>query len=231
MGGIHVTTRSTNLWVYKGQEATLRLPKYVSSICNGEGQNIKAEFVFGIARHPYYIDIGVVYQEYGFKLFYHTASNAASLTDDFSGFINASVEDEIRLKVYLSGSNLICEATNSSGNKTSLTCALTNNAKTELAKGFQCIRELLIAADPGDAQNPCNPCNAYFYNAKFSNGVLYKTDGTSEALTPQNSSLVTMVSDGNVNMNILKYSYLNYSPSASTTAAYEEASCDMNEQS
>lgn len=237
MGGIHVTHRATNNSNYTGVQAKLTLP---TSISSDQVNGIKPEFIFGFYKGNYGVDIGVVYQDSTFKLFYWTLADTTpnyhskeeldldpTLTSDQggeSGSIGTTVGEQITLKAYLNGNKITCEAIKSNGNKTTLHCPLSSDALNAFQTGARINRELVIAANPTGI---VNPCNIYFYDAYFSEGILTTTSTTQQAVTDSNTVIQRYLNDGNVNTSTLRTLNCEWGTDANGYA-YERAACDMN---
>lgn len=228
MGGIHLTKRESINKIYRGVQAKLTLPTYISS---DPVRGIKPEFIFGLYKGSYGIDIGVFYQDSAFKLVYwsleYTTPNWNATPSDRGGEINSigvSVCDSITLKAYLNGNKVTCEAKKTNGNKTTLNCPLSQAAQSAFQTGVQINRELVIAADPTPT---ANPANVYFYDAYFSEGSFTKMDGSTEKVSDSNTRITREENDGNVDTTILKVHNCDWGIDANGYA-YERASCDFN---
>ncbi|AFS79774.1 hypothetical protein Curi_c27810 [Gottschalkia acidurici 9a] len=239
MGGIHLTTRGTYYRKYLGVQSDLTLPTAVSS---DSRVGIKPEYMFGMYADKYGLDIGVVYQNNEFCLFYwslsdeesgswHTCIQRGSTADPS---IRANPGEKITLKAYLNGNKITCEAIRSNGSKTTLDALLTSEAVEQFQKGAYINRELVIAANP---KYIVNPCNVYTYNGIFSNGFVTRI-GTYEREQLNNSnSTITKLElpeedrDGRVNIDKSKIKVLSTECGYDAYGySYEKATCDLNQK-
>ncbi len=225
MGGIHASVRTTSDNNYIGMQNKLVLPSNATSI-SATGANIKPEFINGIYKGNYGLDIGVVYEDGAFKLFYWAlagTTQGSQASKDIT--IGASFGEHITLKTYLNGSKITCQAIRANGVTKSLDCPLSPSAQNAFANGVAFIREMVIAAD--DVSHDVNPVNVFFYNATFSEGFVTTTNNVRHKLNNNNSYFTNTYDDGNINQSILKC----LDVAAGTDAneyAYETVSCDLN---
>jgi hypothetical protein len=204
MGGYHVAHRATNNSKYIGIASKLKLP----ANCNCENDStpttydgVFPEFIHGFYKSSYGLDVGVIYRNGTFKLFYHGFANTLTKTDDEIA-INASKGDTIELKTYLSGTKIVAEAWKNSVKLKTLDVPLTTAAAQAFAGGAKINRELVIAAN----RNPYIPCSAYFSDTTFSRSTLTTTNYSYEKLRLSTSTLLRYADEGTMNGN--RYGYL-----------------------
>ena len=255
MGGIYLTRRKANNTNYTSMEAKLTLP---TSIASDDTDGIKPEFFFGVYKRNLNLtvpnvttpdttdtetiselgmDIGVLYQNSSFKLFYwslpYTTPNyGASSNSDQGGessSIGASVGEQITLKAYLNGNKITCEARRNNGSVTTLDCPLSTYALNAFSNGIEFSREMTIAADPSYV---VNPCNVYYYDTYFSEGRLITTSGSVEKVSDSNTTITGIELDlvnnaPNVDEDILRTKNNEWGIDTNGYS-YERSACDMN---
>lgn len=222
MGGYHVAHRTTNNSNYIAIASTLKLPDR----CNCENDSapgvydgVFPEFIHGFYKSYYGLDVGVIYRDNTFKLFYHGFANTCTVTDN-EATMNVSNGDTIELKTYLSGTKIVAEVWKNSAKLKALDVPLTTAAAQAFAGGAKINRELVIAAN----RNPYIPCAAYFSDTTFSRSTLTTKSYSYEKLRISNSTLSRYADEGT--MDGSRYGYL---PPTEDSDGYviDTGSCDF----
>jgi hypothetical protein len=232
MGGVYITARGTKARNYIGVGTDLTLPSRVAS---DKIKGIKPEYILGFYGGSYGLDIGVLYQDYQFKLFYWALSGTCGVqgTNDNTHVTipNVSVGEKITLKAYLNGSKITCEAIKNGTKIASLDAPLTSNAVTEFKKGCYINRELVIASN---ATSSYLPCNIYTYDAIFSNGFVTRvSDYNRENLNDSNSAITKLRQKDSTDryMDVTKLKVLTAECGVDKNGySYEKGSCDLNQK-
>ncbi len=255
MGGIYLTRRKVNNTNYIGMDAKLTLP---TSISSDDTRKIKPEFFFGVYKRNLNLtvpnvttsnpndfetiselgmDIGVVYQNSSFRLFYwslpyttprYGASSNSDQGKDIS-LSGVSVGDQITLRVYLNGNKITCQAKKNNNIIATLDCPLSTYSLNAFSNGIEFSREMTIAADPDYI---VNPCNVYYYDTYFSEGNLTTSSGTNEKVSDSNTVITGIELDlvnnvPNVNIATLRTKNNEWGTDINNYA-YERSACDMN---
>ncbi|ABR50251.1 hypothetical protein Amet_4170 [Alkaliphilus metalliredigens QYMF] len=222
MGGYHVAHRATSYTKYIGIASTLKLPNncgFEKDSAATVYDGVFPEFIHGFYKNSYGLDVGVIYRDKKFKLFYHSFSNTCNPTDG-DVEVNVSKRDTIELKTYLSGNKILAEAWKNSVKLKTLSIPLTSAAAQAFAGGAKINRELVIAAN----RHPYIPCDAYFSDTTFSKSTLTTTSYTYEKLRISNSKLLRYADEGTMDRS--RYGYL---PPTEDSGGYviDTGSCDF----
>lgn len=223
MGGYHVAHRATDNSNYIAIASTLKLPN--NCACEDDSalgvyDGVFPEFMHGFYKSIYGLDVGVVYRDDIFKLFYNSFSNTCTSTYNEKD-INVSKGDTIELKTYLSGNNIIAEVWKNSVKVDSLDVPLTSSASQSFAGGAKINRELVIAAN----RNPYIPCDAFFSDTTFSRSTLTTTSYSYEKLRKSNSVLTRYADEGTMDGN--RYGYITPVVEDSDGYVIDTGSCDF----
>lgn len=200
MGGWHIAHRATDRSGYIGVVSTIKLPKRCGSQNDDPGKynGVFPEFIHGFYAGGYGIDIGIVYRNGNFEIFYHALNGTCKYTDPTPSNppvrLNVSKGDTIQLKTYINnnGRSIVAEVWKGSNRLGFYETEFTSSAARKYVHGARLNREIVMAAN----RKNYIPCSAYFSDITMSDTMLTDKDYSHEKLTKHNSELKIFSDEG-----------------------------------
>lgn len=207
MSGIHVVYRKSKGNNFNAVESTIVLPKVCTCRSNHVVANKYCDGAFPEFFHGFYqastygLDIGILYQKDGFKLFFFSYPNVVVKKTDGSRvtwyvskqtFLPASEAMEDRtftLKSYFANGYLVTRCFDAKGNKVASLDVFLNTAAYAALKNKGCTinREMCIAINKNEKGTCTFPAEVSFSAAKFTKTKLTTVDGTIVAMNLENT--------------------------------------------
>ncbi|SHK63192.1 hypothetical protein [Tepidibacter formicigenes] len=171
MGGYHVAVRRAE-GNYIGVRSFLKLPDICKGVRDNGGNNgIHPEFVHGFYRGSTYgLDIGVIYRNGDWKLFYSGfSSTLKKIYDETSVSLNLGETVELASYIDFGKEAIVVKVEKNGRTLGVLDAPLCSTAFNEMKKGCDITRELLMATNRTSGYVPEE---ARFEFAKFFKGTL-----------------------------------------------------------
>jgi hypothetical protein len=197
MSGVHSIFRATNTAVYTAASTTILLPDVVAYRSNDANYKNGAFFeVFhGFYKGNYGLDIGIIYDDKGFRLVCGSLAGTASSTwmdkDDNGNFLllNAKPGDTVVLNTSLVNGYIKADCLKNGTLLNSISFYLNEAAYNTLLAGSYVNREICIAINK-NAAGVIEPYgNCYFRKCKASKTTLTTASGTYVAMNSSNSNV------------------------------------------
>lgn len=240
MSGIHVAYRKSKGTNFNAVESTIVLPKMCTYRPNRVVSGKYCDGVFPEFFHGFYqastygLDIGILYQAGGYKLFFFSYPNVVVKKTDGSRvtwyvskqtFLPASEAMEDRtftLKSYFANGYLVTRCLNAKGDKAaSLDVFLNTAAYADMKKkGCTINREMCLAVNKNEKGTCTFPADASFSATKFTKTKMTAVDGTVVAMNLDNSITLHNKRDSGCEEAATKNCY-----SGGVTASVLEGSC------
>lgn len=207
MGGWHIAHRSTNNDDLIGIVSNIRLPNRCGCQNDDYGKynGVFLEFIHGFYKSCYGIDIGIVYRNEKFQIFYHALNGTCEYSDPTPSnppvILDVNKGDLIILRSYINrnGQSLVSEVIKDEQMIGKYETYFTKQASKAYIKGARINREIVMAAN----RKNYIPTNAFFSDTKMFNTMLTNRYYEHIKLSKSNSKLKCF-SDEN-NMDSSKY--------------------------
>ena len=194
--GVHTLFRATNAASYKAASTTILLPDVVAYRSNDVNYKNGAFFeVFhGFYKGNYGLDMGILYDANGFRMFCGSLSGTAASTwidkDANGNFLtfNARPGDTIVLNTTLVNGYIKADVLKGGNQIKSISYYLNATAYNALAAGSFINREVTIAVNKNSAGAIEPYGNCYFRNCKVSKTTLTTASGSYVAMNTTNSN-------------------------------------------
>lgn len=205
MGGWHITHRATKNSNYKGVTTTIDLPSKCGceNDTPGKYDGVFPEFIHGFYGGSYGLDVGIVFRNNQFQIFYHSLKGTCTYqdpTNDNPPVVLSSVDKEDTIKLRTTVSNhsqiILAEVLKNNYCIGSYEVPLTKGAYNHFKENGAIInREILMASN----RHNYIPCNAYYSDILMRDTSLTTIHNHTEKLTKRNSVRKIFSDEGNLN--------------------------------